>query len=88
MGEFVRDNGNGRPDGTSLRPSGQHVIHYTCNPPHDEALADAGMRPVGQLFGVGETEVILIPAKLFDVFDGRIDTIEAEQLLRDVDRRK
>ena len=91
-GEFIpqetgfRIGTNGRPEGTSETDQG--VIHYTCNAPDKEILRKMGILSLGENFGIGENEVLLIPDKLFeDRGIKKKGTIEAESLLRDLSRK-
>lgn len=74
---------NGRPEGTEELKEG--VIHYTCNAPSDEALERAGITQLGSRFDVADNEVVLIPHEQFDSRGLPKDTVEAEQVLRDLE---
>ena len=71
----------GRPCGTQLLADGL-VIHYTCNSPGNETLKRVGILPIGSRFGVEPREVLLIPQNMFS---GLIGTVEAENLLRNLE---
>jgi len=91
-GEFIpqetgfRMGSNGRPEGTSETDQG--VIHYTCNAPDKEILREMGIMSLGENFGVGENEVLLIPDNLFEERGiEKKGTVEAEALLRDLSQK-
>jgi|GEM_PF-2784262 len=76
---------NGRPDGTQATDQG--VVHYTCNAPSPEQLGASGIVQLGEKFGVGNREVLLIPDSLFVDRGLPKDTIGAEIVLRNLTDR-
>jgi len=74
---------NNRPEGTEELEEG--VIHYTCNAPSNEVLAQAGIQQLGSRFGVADNEVVLIPHEQFDSRGLPKDIVEAEKILRDLE---
>jgi hypothetical protein len=70
---------DGRPTGTQQTDQG--VIHCTCNPPSEETLNMHRIIQLGEKFGIGANEVLLIPNQLYEEFGKQVSIIETENML-------
>ncbi len=76
-------NKEGRPQGTQLTAEGL-IAHYTCNAPPENILRENGIKSVGKAFGVEPREVLIIPEKLMEGRGNPNNTIDVENMLRNL----
>jgi hypothetical protein len=73
------------------RIMGDKVLHYTCNSPKQGILNKKGIEAVGEEYGVGNNEMLVIPLNLYGQFgispsrDRQVLIMQTESLLTKLD---